>query len=113
MDELFAAWPTDGWLSSSPCLITGRCTTRNVVIQNSVTRHAVPLDLNRSYNNSVGRNGSGLCRDATMPRDSQAGLIETMFQRARNFASRALPKIHRTVDPPHALKIPARRADCS
>src|SRR3984893_14578574 len=32
----------------------------------------------RSYNDFSGRNGSGHCGDATMPRDYPGGLIETM-----------------------------------
>jgi len=35
------------------------------------------------YNDFAGRNGSGLCSDATMSRDSLVGLIETITASAR------------------------------
>ena len=52
-------------------------------------------------------NGSGLCRDATMPRDNLVGLIETMIE-GRGNSSCALPNLIGSKDP-HALKIPARK----
>jgi len=49
----------------------------------------------------AGRNGSGHCGDATMPRDSPVGLIEPMLAAREWILSRCgLPrKSHRTIDP--------------
>src|SRR5258708_30508469 len=45
----------------------------------------------RSYNDLAGRNGSGLCGDATMPRDIPGGLIETMNGGVRTHSCAAQP----------------------
>jgi hypothetical protein len=68
----------------------------------------------RSYNDLAGRNGSWRCGDATMLRDNPAG-SSSRCSAAREVL---LPRCtlagesHRTIDP-HALKIPARRAEYS
>ena len=64
----------------------------------------------RSYNDLAGRNGSGHCGDATMPRDSPVGSSRRCTGREDPFSRR--PKPHR-IERPHALKIPARRAEYS
>src|SRR5579872_893551 len=62
----------------------------------------------RSYNDLAGRNGSGHCGDATMPRDNPEG-SSSRCSAAREVL---LPRCtlrggsHRTIDP-HALKNPA------
>src|SRR5258707_12178570 len=45
----------------------------------------------RSYNDLAGRNGSGLCGDATMPRGIPGGLIETMDGGVRTHSCAAQP----------------------
>src|SRR6184192_2698630 len=63
----------------------------------------------------AGRNGGGLCRDATMPRDNLAGSSSRCPAARDALLSRCTlttRRSHRTIDP-HALKIPARRAEYS
>jgi hypothetical protein len=62
----------------------------------------------RSYNDLAGRNGSGLCGDATMPRDSPVGSSSRCSAAREALLPRCTLKGggHRTIDP-HALKIPA------
>ena len=57
-----------------------------------------------SYNDFARRNGSGLCRDATRPRDSLAGSSRRCWRGSLPFA--LFPKTHR-IGRPYALKIPA------
>jgi hypothetical protein len=64
----------------------------------------------RSYNDFAGRNGSGHCGDATMPRDSPWAHRDDERGREDSFLRR--PNLHR-IERPHALKIPARRAEYS
>ena len=75
-------------------------------------RNGTPL---RSYNDLAGRNGGGLCRDATMPRDNLAGSSSRCPAARDALLSRCTlttRRSHRTIDP-HALKIPARGAEYS
>ena len=62
------------------------------------------------YNDFARGNGSRRCRDATMLRDTLAGLIEPMLASAGAYHPRTGCRIlgirHRTIGP-HALKIPA------
>ena len=64
----------------------------------------------RCYNDFAGRNGSGHCGDATMPRDSPWAHRDDERGREDSFLRR--PNLHR-IERPHALKIPARRAEYS
>ena len=49
------------------------------------------LNHDARYNDFAGRNGSGLSRDATMPRDSLAGLIDTITAIRANILLALLP----------------------
>jgi hypothetical protein len=62
----------------------------------------------QSYNDLAGRNGSGHCGDATMPRDNLAGSSSRCLAAREPILSRCAlrGKSHRTIDP-YALKIPA------
>jgi hypothetical protein len=62
----------------------------------------------RGYNEPAGRNGSGHCGDATMPRDNPEGSSGPMLSSAGGVLSRCTinKRSHRMIDP-HALKIPA------
>jgi hypothetical protein len=48
----------------------------------SQQHHLMKQPSERSYNDSVRENGGGLCKDATILRDSLAGLIEPMVRSA-------------------------------
>lgn len=64
-------------------------------------------NVKRSYNDSARRNGSGLCREATLPRDSLAG-----SSKRRSAAPEPGSCLIGSKDA-NALRIPARRAEYS
>ena len=78
----------------------------NLEVENRIAR--------RSYNEPAGRNGSGHCGDAAMPRDNPEGSSSRCSAAREVLLSRCrlTGGSHRTIDP-HALKIPARRAEYS
>jgi hypothetical protein len=63
-----------------------------------------PVQETWSYNGLAGRNGSGHCGDATMLRDSLAGLIETMIGSAGKELLALL--VHHRIDRPQCLGNP-------
>ena len=64
---------------------------------------------NARYNDLARWNSSGLCRDATTPRDSLVGSWRRSLH-LREYPSRAPANPHR-IGRPHALKTTARRTE--